>query len=157
MLSAIYFLLVSYWIIGFRSGCQYFMMFFGITVAFVYAIVAIGLMLGSIFRKVILVQIFGIVILLIFLFFSGGFSEINKVSWIFQWLKYLSVIYWYYVGVFQSQLLVNPPANVNLADYKTDLPQAWFCLLMLLVIGTAFYLVGMIGFKIVYTPKTRIS
>lgn len=69
LLSAIYFLLLSYWIIGFRSGFQYFLMFMAITLAFNYAVVAIGLMLGSMFRKVIMVQIFGIVILLIFLFF----------------------------------------------------------------------------------------
>jgi ABC-type multidrug transport system ATPase subunit len=157
MAAGIFFLLVSYWIIGFRSGCQYFLMFFAITICYMYAVVGIGLMLGSIFRKVMSVQIFGIVILLIFLFFSGGISNISTVSWIFQWLKYCSVVYWFQSGVFDSQILSNPPGQINLAGYETNVPPAWFSLVMILTLGTAFYLIGMIGFSYKYNPKTKIT
>ena len=96
-------------------------------------------------------------ILLIFLFFSGGISNIQSVSWIFQWLKYLSVVYWFYSGLYQSQLLSSVPSGVDLAGYEETLPPAWFSLLMILVIGSALYIVGMIAIRFTYTPKTKIT
>ena len=80
LIFAVFFILISYWIIGFRAGCQYFLYTCAFVIILVFTSVAIGLTIGSCFPSVKIVQIFSPLILLIFLFFSGNTVDSSAVS-----------------------------------------------------------------------------
>ena len=161
IIGGVLFILISYWIVAFRAGCQYFMYTCVFVIALVFTSVGIGLTIGSLFPSVKIVQIFSPLILLIFLFFSGNTANSFSVSWIFRWIQYTSIVYWFFRGIMQIQFqgLVFAGGGSGaqvLALYGFNGVGPWFSLLMILSIGMLVYASGAAIIGQTYRMPTKV-
>ena len=142
IIGQIVFVLISYYIIGLKSSAAALFYTLAIQLAFVYAAVGIGLAVSGMFTTVLMAQIVGPMIVILNIFYSGNVVSGRDLTWIVRWGQFLSIVYWMFRGVFQVQVEGNPQEDELLYEFDLEGPGAWFAFLMLLVIGSVWYLVG---------------
>lgn len=158
---------IQYWIIGFRPGFEYFLMFNWLMMCLVFTSVGIGMCIGTIVPDQKLTQIIAPVFLGTFMYFGGVMSSGSSIPWVFGWLKYLSLNYWGSQGFILSQLKGLPATQIGsgggpsgdaiLASNQFNVTlEPWLCSLMLLCIGAIFYLVGALVIGRNYRAKINI-
>lgn len=161
ILGSIFLVFASYWIIGFKSGFQYALAYYCITLCFLLSCVAIGLTIGSLFHHIRTVQVFMPLILVVFFFFSGYVVNSDEVSPVISWIRYVSVVYWLFTA---SMQLLSQGEIYYLGETGAELveragiegPGFWFDILMLIAITFVYILLGMIFIHVNYRAKTKI-
>lgn len=160
LLGGLLFSSITYYAMGLRSSFGSFIFTATFIVCFIYTCLGIGLTLGSVSTNLMLTQIFGPMILVMFLFFSGNIADNQAIPWVFRWIQYISIVYWMFRGLMQIQLTNNITAFLNgnnlLKGFGFDGLGPWFSLTMLFTIGTCFYLLGMFCIGRTYRQKTII-
>lgn len=160
LLGGLIFSSITYFVMGLRNDFGSFLFTTAFIICFIYTCLGIGLTFGSISTNLMLAQIFGPMILVAFLFFSGNIANNQSIPWAFRWIQYVSIVYWMFRGLMQIQLTNFITANLNgsqiLKEFGFDGRGPWFSLVMLAVIGTCFYLLGMFFIGKTYRQKTIV-
>lgn len=146
---------IVYWIVGFRSGLSYFLKFNLVMFCLYTCSVFIGLGIGACTTHVKVATIVAPVLLMIFMFFGGGLVNTDTIGSAFRWIKYTSLNFWAFRGLFISQLSdypPNPAIAMGAAGFSPS-DQFFTSPLYLLAIAFISFLMGLVLISHKYVPK----
>eukprot|EP00842_Homolaphlyctis_polyrhiza_P003323 jgi/Hompol1/3992/HPOL_000688-RA len=92
IVSVLVFAIPVYWMIGLRNDIGRYFMFILILLVHGNVANALGLLIGSAVKKIMIAQILAPLIVTVFLLFGGPLVSLASTSWVFRWIQYISII-----------------------------------------------------------------
>ncbi|KAI9007134.1 P-loop containing nucleoside triphosphate hydrolase protein [Gaertneriomyces semiglobifer] len=87
-----------YWLIGLNHSFARFLYYFADTQVVVFASQSLGMIIGAAAPNVQMAQVFGPLVVVVFVIFGGNFGNISSVTPILRWIQWLSIVRYAYGG-----------------------------------------------------------
>lgn len=96
--------LILYWIVGFRPGFGYFLVFWSSLLVLGLLCIMYAITVAAPFPSAVSANLFSIFIVSFFVLFGGNFSNTLGVSWVIRWMNYMSPLFYSFRVLVQNEL-----------------------------------------------------
>jgi hypothetical protein len=158
-----------YLLLGYQLNFVKYMIFLAIVLAFSFCVLSLGLFLGSAAPSVKLAQIVAPMLLITFLLYGGNIGPSTSIPVALSWIQYISPIKYAYMALFQNEFsgltfTAASPAEAHfttgeqvIALYQMDTFPIYLCLILLLLLGVLFQVLGLLALRRTTRPKLNLS
>lgn len=149
---------IVYYVTGLRSGFNHFLVFIGILLMEVYAVMGLGFLVSCSAKTRQVRDLLSILVFLVIFMFGGNQIQNRlETSWIIKWFQYLSPVFYAYVALLNNELggnvIQGTPGDAILNEYRADIFSIWACAGILFGLGTLYFVLGYFALKT--TTKSR--
>lgn len=158
MLTSVGYGFILYYVTGLRSGFEHFLIFMGILLLEVYAVMGLGFLVSCSAKTRQIRDILSILVFLVIFMFGGNQIQNRlETSWIIRWFQFLSPVFYAYIGLLRNELDGNEvqgiPGETFLIEYRAEIFSIWACAGILFGLGSFYFVCGYFALKI--TTKSR--
>ncbi|KAI9104127.1 P-loop containing nucleoside triphosphate hydrolase protein [Phlyctochytrium arcticum] len=168
ILGSLVFSAPVYWLIGLHPTASSYILFLVITQCLVFAAQSLGLLIGSSVPNVQMAQVFGPLVVIIFVIFGGNFANQATITPVLRWIQWISIIRYAYGAYMQNEFndltfdcsgstgaLCVPQGRQIVDSFGLDTPSLGICILLLLCLAVAFQIGAM--FMLRRTTRLRMK
>ncbi|KAI8917028.1 ABC-2 type transporter-domain-containing protein [Powellomyces hirtus] len=152
-----------YWLIGLNPSFIRWLLFQIITQCLVFAAQGLGMLIGSSVPNVQMAQVFGPLIVVMFIIFGGNFANQDSIPAVLRWIQWLSLIRYTYGAYMQNEFNgleldcgsssgessgasagrgCTPLGDDVVKAFGLNSPSVGLCILILLALGLAFHVLA---------------
>ncbi|KAJ3046553.1 hypothetical protein HK097_000762, partial [Rhizophlyctis rosea] len=163
-----------YWLIGLNPNIARYILFMVISQCLVLAAQSLGLLIGSAVPSVQIAQVFGPLIVVIFVIFGGNFANQSSITPVLRWIQWISPLRYAYAAYMQNEFnglafecgsggggggagggRCFEVGDQVVQSFGLDQPTLWICLVILLGLSVFFQLLA--SFVLRFTTKPRLQ
>ncbi|KAJ3023038.1 hypothetical protein HKX48_004520 [Thoreauomyces humboldtii] len=171
-LSSLLFSIPVYWLIGLHPTFVRWLLFQVITQCLVLAAQSLGMLIGSSVPNVQMAQVFGPLVVVMFVVFGGNFANQDSITVVLRWIQWLSLIRYAYGAYMQNEFngltfqcsggssgassSCNPQGEAIVASFGLNTPSVGICILVLLALAVAFQVLAALVLRKTTRMRMRI-
>ncbi|ORY43825.1 P-loop containing nucleoside triphosphate hydrolase protein [Rhizoclosmatium globosum] len=158
-----------YWMVGLQNNVTRFFTFILIILVHSNTAMSLAYCIGSAVPTAQVGQIIGPLTVIIFNLFAGQLVNIGKITWVFRWIQYISLISFSYKGLMQNEFkglelqctgqmqCQTYMGDVIVSQYSLEEPSKYFCVLINVGLATMFLILGYVFFQRTSRPMMRLK
>ncbi|KNC98891.1 uncharacterized protein SPPG_05858 [Spizellomyces punctatus DAOM BR117] len=171
--ASLLFSLPVYWLIGLQPNVGRWILFIVITQCLVFAAQSLGMLIGSSVPNVQMAQVFGPLVVVLFVIFGGNFANQDSITPVLRWIQWISIIRYAYGAYMQNEFyglefqcpgggggasggaLCAAQGEQIVKSFGLDTPSKAVCIIVLVGLGLAFQVLAALVLR--RTTRLRIK